>query len=214
MFADGNTEISVSGNAIVRVEPDLVSVTFAVVRTSNTPQDAFESTRASSQEVRLFLREFGDTQVRSSRMALHQEAPRGPADQRQAGYVARIEFSVLLRDVEAVEQLISGVFSAGANQLGATVFQTSRLKEVRDRSRQMAVAAAREKAENYCTWLGIELGPAIRVMESSFDPTQRAGGHVSGNVTADRDDALGTFSPISIAVGASANIVYRMNSQG
>lgn len=209
MFAQ-DTELAVTGTAIVRVEPDLVSATFAVVRTADTPERAYESTRDSSSTVRHFLQEFGNTEVRTSRMSLHQETPRGPADARQLGYVARIEFAVLLRNIEATEKLISGVVSAGANQLGATVFQTSRLKEERDGARQMAVAAAREKAENYCKWFGIELGPAIRVMESNFDPTQRSGGHVPSNVSVDREDIVGSFSPASISVGASVNVAYRI----
>lgn len=211
MFAkDG--ELALTGTAVVRVEPDVVSLTFAVIRTADKPEQAYENTRDVSIKVRKFLDEFGNAEVRSSRIALSQELPRGVADQRQLGYSARTEFSVLVRDVESLERLISGVISAGANQLGATVFQTSRLKEERDRVRQMAVAAARAKAENYCKWLGIELGPVIRLMESHFDPTQRGGGHVASSVSVDRDDDVGTFSPSSIPIGVSLNIAYRIDS--
>lgn len=208
-----NSEIAVTGTAIVRVEPDLVSAVFAVSRTSATPDEAYESTRVASHKVRKFLIELGNAEVRASRITMFQELPRVAGDQRQLGYVARIEFSVLLRELEAVEMLISGVVAAGANQLGATVFQTSRLKDERDRAREMAVAAARHKAENYCRWLGLKLGPAMRVMESHFDPTQRSGGHVPGNLSVDRDDVAGTFSPASIPIGASVNVTYRVIAQ-
>ena len=47
---------------------------------------------------------------------------------------------------------------AGANELTSVTFQTTRLKEVRADARRRAVAAAREKAELYCSAAGVSAG--------------------------------------------------------
>ena len=118
--------LTVHGTAIVRVEPDLVAIAFAVSRTASTPTDAFASVREATGSVRTFLTGAAGCQIRSSRMRLHQELPRGPFDPRQlgnvAGYVATASFSLVTSDLEAVEGLLSGVVSAGANQLTSVEF--------------------------------------------------------------------------------------------
>ena len=74
----------------------------------------------------------------------------------------------------------------------------------------MAVSAAKEKALRYCEAANVELGPIIGLTEGHFDPTQRQGGHVQSNVSADVDDRIGAFSPSSIAIGASVTLAFRL----
>jgi uncharacterized protein len=202
--------LSVQGTAIVRVEPDLASIAFAVSRTAATPADALTSVRKSTDSVRAFLSAAG-CEIRSSRIALNQEFQRGPADARQLGYVATANFSIVVSDLEAVENLLTGVVTAGANQLASVQFLTSKMKDVRADARKMAVSAAQEKARLFCEAAGIQLGPIIGLSEGHFDPTQRQGGHVPSNVpTADVEDKIGTFSPGSIPVGASVTLAFKL----
>jgi uncharacterized protein YggE len=140
------------------------------------------------------------------------QVPQGAgSDLRDLGYVAAVNFSLVVCDLETVEGLLSGLISSGANQLTSVQFLTSKLKEVRAEARKRAVSAAKEKASVYGETAGVEVGPIIGVSESIFDPTQRQGGHVPAPVpVTDADDRIGTFSPSSIPVGAAVTLVFRL----
>lgn len=203
-------KLTVQGTAIVRVEPDLASVGFAVSRTAPTPADAFAGVKEASGKVRTFL-EAASCQIRSSQILLHQEFPRGPSDQRELGYVATARFSLVISELDAVEKLLSEIVSLGVNNLASVEFLTSRLKEIRAEARKKAVSAAKEKATLYCEVAGLQLGPIVGLSEGHFDPRQRPGGHVpSSNVSTDVDDRIGTFSPSSIPVGATVTIAFKL----
>jgi uncharacterized protein len=204
-------KLTVQGTAIVRVEPDLASIAFAVSRTGPTPTDAFASVRKASEAVRAFLVTAASSQIRSSQIALHQDVPRPSTDPRELGYVATANFSLVLSALEEIEGLLAGIVSSGANRLTSVQFLTSKLKEVRAEARKKAVTAAKEKAALYCEAAGVELGPIVGVSENHFDPTQRQGGHVPAPLPAtDVDERIGTFSPDSIPVGAGVTIVFKL----
>lgn len=203
-------KLTVQGRAIVRVEPDLASIAFAVSRRGATPTDAFADVREASEAVRTFLLAAKCSQIRSSQITLHQDIPRPPVDTKEPGYVATANFSVVVSDLEKVEGLLAGIMSSGANRLISVQFLTSKLKEVRAEAGKKAVSAAKEKAALYSEAAGVELGEIAGVSESHFDPAQRQGGHVPAPATSDVDERIGTFSPDSIPVGAGVSIVFRL----
>jgi uncharacterized protein YggE len=47
--------INVFGSSLIRVEPDIASLNFAVSRTQKHPKDAFKEAREASQSVRRYL---------------------------------------------------------------------------------------------------------------------------------------------------------------
>jgi uncharacterized protein YggE len=125
-------------------------------------------------------------------------------------FSARINLTLLVRELTAIEPLIVGVLEAGANQLVSTEYTTSRFKETRDRVRLMALSAAREKALALAEGAGVELGPIMRLSEAYFDPNRQSGGHVPSHIQIDSEDQVGAISPGSIAVGASINVTYTL----
>ena len=47
--------INVFGSSMIRVEPDIVSLNFAVSRLQQKPKDAFQDVRKASHDVRKYL---------------------------------------------------------------------------------------------------------------------------------------------------------------
>jgi uncharacterized protein YggE len=90
-------------------------------------------------------------------------------------YAATIEFQMRLKQLDRLEEVLVGITEAGANQIRQVDYQTSRMKELRDQSREQAVVAAREKAEAYGRAAGVALGPVIHIED--VDPDQPRVGH-------------------------------------
>ncbi len=142
--------VSVFGSSIVEAEPDAVSIYCSVSALQEHPRDAFGEVRKIAQQVRRYLDENRVDDVRMSRVTIDQAVRFINGEQKFIGYAARIGFHLILRHLDRMEDLLSGIVDAGINQISSVDFQTSRLKEIRAEARRQAIQAAREKADNYC----------------------------------------------------------------
>jgi uncharacterized protein YggE len=205
--------IKVFGSAILRVEPDVASLQFAVSRQAKKPRDAFHETHQAVKAVRTYLVQVGAGDVAASRINLSRTSEYSGGKQHYTGYAARVSFNVLLSDLDRVEEVLIGVVDAGANEIGSVEFRTSRLKEHRAEARRRAVVAAREKAENYCRAAGVSLGAVVSLEDVNPNVLHGSGeGHTSRDfdVPSDEMGAERALSPGSIVVGAAVTLVYAL----
>jgi uncharacterized protein len=201
--------INVFGSSILRVEPDVASLQFGVSRLAQHPRDAFGDTRAAVQSVRAYLTQAALDDVGTSRITLSRSFRYTGGEQQFVGYVAKVTFHVLLSDLDRMEEVLSGVVDAGANEVSSVEFQTRRLKEVRAEVRRRAVQAAREKAENYCKAAGLTLGTVLHLEDVNPDVLRGTGeGHTSREPSTDDGGPLRAFDPGSIVVGAAVAMAF------
>jgi uncharacterized protein YggE len=201
--------VKVFGSAVIRVEPDVASLQFAVARQAAKPRDVFRETREAAKTVRAFLTNAGVTDVAASRITLSQAFEYAAGGRRSTGYQARVGFNVLMTNLDRMEEVLTGVIDAGANEVTAVEFRTTRLKEVRAEARRRAVAAAREKAEVYCTAAGVTVGGVVH-LEDVNPETLRGSGEGSTTTEVPDEDAgpPRALAPGSIAVGAAVWVVF------
>jgi uncharacterized protein YggE len=204
--------VTVFGSAVVRVAPDTASIVVAVSRIEQKPEAAFSKARAGAQGVTAYLHKAGVKDFGSSRVTLSQEYRYANGENRFAGYQAKIEFHVVLREMDKVDAVLSGLIAAGANNLTSVTFQTTRLKELRADARRRAVAAAREKAELYCAAAGVAVGPVLAIEDVNPESLSgRSEGHTYREpVAVDEAGEPGAMDPGAIAVGAAVRIAYRI----
>jgi uncharacterized protein len=220
MGDDGNAiatthGVRVFGSAVVRVTPDTASILVAVSRTEQKQEVAFAKAREAGQAVNAYLRKAGIKDFGSSRVTLSQEFRYANGENRFVGYQAKIGFNVVVREIDKVDALLSGLIAAGANDLTSVTFQTTRLQEIRADARRRAVAAARAKAELYCEAAGVAVGNVLAIEDVNPELLSgRSEGHTYREpVTADDADASGAIDPGAITVGAAVSVVYRIESR-
>lgn len=204
--------VKVFGSAVVRVAPDTALIAVAVSRTEQKPEAAFAEAREGAQGVTVYLHKAGFKDFGSLRVTLSQEFRYTNGENKFVGYQAKIEFNVVLREMDKVDAALSGLIAAGANTLTSVTFQTTRLKELRADARRRAVAAAREKAELYCVAAGVAVGAVLAIEDVNPETlTGRSEGHTYREA-APVDDAgePGAIDPGAIAVGAAVNVIYRI----
>jgi uncharacterized protein YggE len=201
--------VKVFGSAILRVEPDVASLQFAVGRQAKQPKDAFRETHQAVKGVRAYLGQIKAGDVAASHITLTRTYEYNSGRQKPSDYYAKVSFNVLLTDLNRMEEVLVGVVDAGANEIGAVEFRTTRLKEHRAEARRRAVTAAREKAENYCRAAGMLLGPVVS-LEDVHPGTLRGSGEGSTSNEAPSDDAgpERALAPGSIVVGAAVSLVF------
>jgi uncharacterized protein YggE len=202
--------VKVFGSAVVRVVPDIASIVVAVSRLEQKPEAAFSKTRDGAQGVAAYLHKAGVKDFGSSRVTLSQEFRYTNGVNKFAGYQAKIEFNVLLQEMDRVDAVLSGLIDAGANTLTSVTFQTTRLKELRADARRRAVMAAREKAELYCAAAGVDVGSVLAIEDVNPESLSgRSEGHTYREPAA-VDDAgePGAIDPGAITIGAAVNVLY------
>ena len=109
--------INVFGSSLIRVEPDIVSLSFAVSRIQKHPKDAFQDVRKASQSVRKYLEQAKVDEVNTSRVSISQTFRFISGEQKFMGYTAKVVFHVLLKKLDQMEDLLSGIVDAGANEI-------------------------------------------------------------------------------------------------
>ena len=205
--------ISVFGSSIVRIEPDIVSLNFSVSRVQQHPKESFREVRKAAQDVRKFLSQANVSEMGSSRVSISPSFRYINGEQKFVGYTAKITFHVLLRQLDGMEDVISGIIDAGVNELTSVEFQTTRLKEVRSEARRKAVEAAREKAENYCNAAGVSLGKIIHIKDVNPDTLQVRDGHVTRETQPDDNGEIRVFDPGSITVAAAVVLAFEIGDK-
>lgn len=80
-------------------------------------------------------------------------------------YSANQAISIRLQDLSKYEKLMSGLLSSGLNRIDGIQFQSSKKEELESEARKKAVLNAQEKAREYASALGQEIGKAQSINE-------------------------------------------------
>jgi uncharacterized protein len=160
--------ISVTGEAMVSVPPDLAVVDGGVSSEAKTAREASEANNAAMAKVLAALKGAGidAKDIQTSRLSLQlQSAPNRTGPSAVAGYRASNRVTIRVRDVAKVANVIDTLVGAGANEIGGINFMVSQASKLLDEAREQAVADARRKAEIYAKAAGVTLGAPLSISE-------------------------------------------------
>lgn len=169
--ADDGRTISTSGEALVQVAPDIVVVGLGVESFRPTPDAAREANEAECARLLAALKGLGvaerdiQTDVLNVELAYRDG---GHPSRGIEGYYFRRAYSVTLQDPRRFEALVTAALGAGANRLMGFEFKTRNLRPHRDEARQLAIRAAREKAQALSAAVGLKLGAARAISEGGY----------------------------------------------
>jgi uncharacterized protein YggE len=136
---DDRPKITVNGEAVVKVQPDQIIITFGIEtwdKNIQTDYLSIEPRYGDNYEKRNFI-----------------------------GYFVRNTFVVTLAEPDKVENLVTGVLQSGVNYIHSINFQTTEFKKYREQARELALNAAKEKAEKMAGSLGQLIGNPIQISE-------------------------------------------------
>lgn len=144
----------------------------------------------------LGIRTFTNTRIAFTQEGRSNPGP-SPGEVRTTvtGYRARIGFNIKLNDLDRVDDVVSGLLAAGANELHAVTYQSSVLQEMRKDASRQAVAAAKDKAELYCREVGVSVGRVLSIDElSAAPPLPRPGQFPGAPPLADSSEIMVTVN--------------------
>jgi uncharacterized protein YggE len=169
LVCDPSRTIQVSGTASVKIAPDRALVQLGVQSNAGSVRAVQV---ANTDLMRRVIRALEAAGVASKDIATdHYVVQPVYGDYNELnikGYRINSVVAVTVREVGKTSMLIASALEAGANQVVNVEFYTSELRKYRDQARDMAVTAAKEKAQALAQAAGAETGCVTRIGENTW----------------------------------------------
>lgn len=161
--------IQVSGSAMINVVPDRATIQLGVQSNGKTIRAVEERNTAATQDVIRAVRLLGvDAKDIATDVYVIDPIYEDYESLRIKGYRINNIIAITLRDVSKTSQVLAAALQTGANEVIQVDFYTSELRKYRDEARELAMKAAREKAEALTAAAGAETGCVLSIHENSW----------------------------------------------
>ena len=190
--------MTVAGTATLEVSPDCADMTMTLSADGARAGVAATALAKKQQAVIAAMQQLGigAGDIKLSHVTLNPIYRHYPHELKVATYRAEITITVTTKKFDQVPGMMEAAANAGASSV-STAFRRSDLPELKKRVREMALRAAREKAELTAKTLGIELGrvttvaevPAGHMWRSAYFPNYVANVRESAPASASVDQA-------------------------
>lgn len=176
-WAETGPQITVTGEGVVELPPDMATLRLGVVSEARNAADALASNSADMAAVLAFLADAGvaETDIQTSGLTLMPRQDRDAQGRAMTvGFMASNQVTVRVRDLGRLGGLMDAVVREGANRFDGLQFGLSDMSAALAEARIRAVADARAKAETYSAAAGVTLGPIMTIADQSggFGPME------------------------------------------
>jgi len=166
---DSSRSIQVSGAAVVNVMPDRALIKLGVQSNGRSAKDAQAKNSATINQVIRALKSQGiEAKDIASDWYTIEPLYEDYDSLHIKGYRIYNIVEITMRDVGKSNDAIVAAFQAGANQVVDVQFYTSELRKYRDQARELAMKAAREKADALSNAAGSSVGCVLTINENTW----------------------------------------------
>jgi len=165
---DATRSVQVSGVAVVNVTPDRALIKLGVQSNGNSAKEAQAKNSATINQVVKALKSQGiEAKDIATDWYTIEPLYEDYDSLRIKGYRIYNIVEVTMRDAGKSNEAIISAFQAGANQVVDVQFYTSELRKYRDQARELAMKAAREKADALSSAAGSSVGCILTITENT-----------------------------------------------
>jgi hypothetical protein len=165
---DDRPKISVNGEAVVYARPDKIVIRLGIETSDPDIMAAKQKNNEILKKAFAVLKESGipEKEIQTDYLSVEPRYENGYARQNFIGFFVRNILAVNLADSDKVEGLITKALQAGVNYIFGVDFQTTEFKKFREQARELALKAAKEKAEKMAGVLNLSVGSPIQITEN------------------------------------------------
>jgi uncharacterized protein YggE len=162
-------QIVVEGIATLDVPPDRVDVTLRLEARHARPTSAASELERRAAKLHLRLKATGvpSGDIGVAFTAISPEHRYEAGQTHVIGYIASTTYRVTVSDPRSVARVLEAGTDSGVVTAFAS-FRSSKMPEMKKRVREMALGAAKEKAQQIARSLGVTLGQALTATEGAY----------------------------------------------
>jgi len=202
--------ITVIGQASVRRAPEIAQISIGVETMGATVGEAVKDSDAKMLAVLAALKAAGiaekDIQTMNYSIQFERYPQMGieaPGTQPEPQYRVSNMVNVIVRDLEAVDEVLDAAIEAGANNIWGVTFSLEDPKTAQADARADAIADAKSRAQALADLGGVKLGPVMSISEAL------GGGVVYSPAVMERAAlSAGSISPGEVEIGYQVQVSY------
>jgi uncharacterized protein YggE len=162
--------ISVRGEAVLTVEPELADLTVVVTTQAKDRREAFERLVKRNDEVLALLRSYGDSveKVESGGVAVHPEVRKGGRDEKIRSYRGGVRIEAAIADFAVLGEIVARVADLEAAYLEGPRWRLRRDSPVYRKARTRAVQEAVTRARDYAEALGSRITGLVELADAGL----------------------------------------------
>lgn len=229
--------IEVTGKAEIAVEPDSATISVDFTKVDKDLQTARKSNEDGVAKMLQIARKYAipPQDVRTNNISvsmkyistrdrqkpIYDEDGDEIGTREFQGYEVSRSVTFKLTKLEAFEAIFNEILTTQPTEIDSVSFETSRLIELRQKAREMAMKAAYEKAQAMTGAIGQTIGKAIKINEGNASDKYYSSGALNANSVSRLDlttprtvsvtNKLATFSVGTINIEATVTVVFQLN---
>lgn len=163
--------ISVSGTGTIRVKPDLATAVIGTSKSAAKLPDAKRSADSTIDKVKAALRKSGiaEVDIQTVQYNIYRVQANPQAGIRESSWKVVHMLGIRTKKPDSIANVVDAAVEAGATDVQSIGFSVDSLAPHRAKSRELAVAAAREKALHLASLLKVNVGEVVTVTEMGGD---------------------------------------------
>ena len=219
METDHIRTVTVVGEGVVKIKPDIAQVNIGVEVVKPTVKEASSEANEIMDAVLAALAEAGveEKDIQTSGFSIWVErvyGADGSFDDEQNRYHVNNNVFAILRDLDSVGGTLDAAIEAGANNIYGVTFSLDDPKSVESDARAKAVENAAAKATELAELNGVEVGAVVSISEV----VGQGGGYFGGNFAAAQMSMAGgggggggtSVSPGELSLSMQLQITYEL----
>jgi uncharacterized protein len=175
--------VSVSATGSVTAEADIAQISAGVVTEADSAKDAIGRNTIVMTKLIAGLKAAGiqakDIQTTTLNVEPRYTQPKDGHAATINGYRVVNQVRLTVRDVKRLGEILDQAIALGANQINHIAFDIAEPEMLKDEARKQAMENARRRGELYAKASGGQLGPVLRISESTADVHPMPGGRVA-----------------------------------
>jgi len=225
---DKNGTIIVNGDAVVKVQPDQIIISFGIETWNIDIMTAKTENNNIMKKAISVIKESGveEKDIQTDFLSIEPRYNDNYNKKDFIGYFVRNTFIVTLKETSKVEDLVTSVIQNGVNYIHGIQFQSTEFKKYREQARELALNAAKEKAIKMAGALGQTVGDPLMISEgygggaswyySSWTGWGYGSGsnymnqNISQNVSGSSTEILETIALGKISIQASVSVTFEL----
>lgn len=207
----GRRTIAVSGSGSVRVKPDIATAVLGTTKSAAKLPDAKTACDATIAQVKASLKKSGvaDEDIQSVQYQIYRVTANPQAGIKESAWKVVHMLQVRTKKPDTIAAIVDAAVGAGATDVQNINFSVDSFAKHRTKARELAVAAATEKALQLAALLKVNVGQVISVAEEGDGFYPRA--QMMANMSFDSSAGYGGGSGISggqIEVNTTTQVVF------
>ena len=202
--------VRVTGTSEVKVVPDRAVISIGVEKENASAVVAKHAADTAARNLLSTLRTNGlDAKDMSTTFLSLQPREVYVKHVRVSSFVAEQTLAVTVRDISKLDSLLEALVKAGGNRIDSIQYEVSEPRRYRDQARELAVIAAKEKAQALANALGQHIGKASTIEEPlDFSSLQSANSAFYNSTREKLRDSV--TAPGERSVTASVTIAFEL----